>query len=332
MKKLRWGILSTARIAITKVIPAIQRSRHGHVVAIASRDPDKACRVATTQKVPNHYGSYEALLKDPRVDAVYIPLPNNLHVPWSMCALRAGKHVLCEKPLGLSHNDVQPLEAMAASYPQLTIAEGFMYRHHPQWHQVFHLIRGGSIGRVRSVDVHFTYRNLDPENIRNRPPMGGGALMDIGCYGISVSKWIFDEEPARIQSTMHRDPKFGTDMLTCIILAFPSGSSTITCSTQLQRHQQVTILGTRGCLTVPVPFNVRPDEETLIHCRSGSVAFTITTDPADQFARQSDHFAQAVRHNKQLLTTLSESCANMRVLDACATHASTMPAQAPAAR
>lgn len=330
MKKLRWGILSTARIATSKMIAAMQQSKHGQVVSIASRDRAKAKRFATTLNIPSYHGSYEGLLEDPQVDAVYIPLPNHLHVPWSMRALRAGKHVLCEKPLGLSWSDVQPLAEMSAGYPKLIVAEAFMYRHHPQWRQVLHLIKGGRIGQVRSVDVHFTYFNSDPDNIRNQVALGGGALMDIGCYGISVARWIFEEEPLHIESTMHRDPKFGTDILTFVRLDFPSGSATITCGTQLHRYQQVTILGTSGCITVPVPFNVRPDEQTAIHCRSRADALNITTDPADQFALQCDHFAQTVWHSRPLLTTLSESCANMRIMDACIECATQMPPKPPA--
>ena len=329
MKKLRWGILSTARIAVTKVIPAMQQSKHGQVVSIASRDPDNARRLATTLNIPNAYGSYEALLMDPSVDAVYIPLPNHLHVPWSMRALRAGKHVLCEKPLGLSYDDVEPLAEMSAGLPNLIVAEAFMYRYHPQWSQVLHLIRGGRIGQVRSVNVHFSYFNADPNNIRNQAAKGGGALMDIGCYGISVASWIFDEDPVQIDSTMYHDRQFGTDILTFVRLDYSSGSATITCGTQLHRYQQVTVLGTEGCLTVPVPFNVRTDEKTAIHCRSGTDALTITTDPADQFARQCDHFAQAVWHGRRLLIELSESCANMRIIDACVEHSSGRAAQAP---
>lgn len=322
MKKLRWGILSTARIAITKVIPAMQASRHGQVVSIASRDAARARRFGATLNIPNQYDAYEAVLEDPQVDAVYIPLPNHLHVPWAMRALRAGKHVLCEKPLGLDSNDVQSLADMASGYPRLKIAEAFMYRHHPQWRQVIHLIKGGKIGQVRSVNVHFTYFNADPENIRNQLSLGGGALMDIGCYGISVARWVFGDTPVGIEAVMHRDAKFGTDVLTFARLDFPLGSATITCGTQLHRYQQVTILGTEGCITVPVPFNVRPDEQTKIQCSNNSDQITIKTDPANQFSRQCDHFAQAVWHDRPLLTTLEESIQNMRIIDACVENAS----------
>lgn len=327
MKKLRWGILSTARIAVTKVIPAMQTSQICEVLAIASRNADKAHRVAANLNIPKPYGTYQALLKDPDLDAIYIALPNHLHVPWTMRALRAGKHVLCEKPLGLSHNDVASLLELSASFPNLIVAEAFMYRHHPQWRQVLHLIKGGKIGQVRSVDAHFTYNNVDPENIRNQAALGGGALMDVGCYGVSLARWIFGDHPINVNSTMYRDPEFGTDVLTCARLDFPTGSATITCGTQLHRYQHATILGTKGCITIPVPFNVRPDEETVIHCDCTEDRFTIRTNPADQFARQCDHFAQAIWNQRPLLTTLEESCENMRILDACVEHAYLAPTE-----
>ena len=325
MKKLRWGILSTARIAVTKVIPALQRSRHGQVVAIASRDLAMAKHFATALDIPQYRGSYKAVLEDPHVDAVYIPLPNHLHVPWAMRALHAGKHVLCEKPIGLDADDVKALVEMSAKWPRLKVAEAFMYRHHPQWSQVIHLIKAGRIGQVRSVDVHFSYFNSDPKNIRNQAALGGGALMDIGCYGISVARWVFGERPIKVAAAMHHHPDFGTDILTFARIDFPSGSATITCGTQLYRFQQVTILGTLGYIRIPVPFNIGPDESTTLQCRSNADLFDLTIRPADQFARQGDHFAQAIWKNRPLKTTLYEAWENMQTLDSCVAEADARP-------
>ena len=322
MKKLRWGVLSTARIALQKVIPAIQGSRFGEVVAIASRDPKSASRVAERLGIPTACASYDTLLQDKQVEAVYIPLPNHLHVRWAVRALEAGKHVLCEKPIAMSASDAKRLTAAAAQHPNLQVAEAFMYRHHPQWTLARSLVRQGRIGILQNVHVYFTYHNVDPSNIRNQLPLGGGALMDIGCYGISVARWLFERDPTRVSAVMKRHPEFQTDALTTFQMDFVSGTATVTCGTQSHRHQQVTLLGTEGRISLPLPFNAPPDEKMRVehvhlHDRNSHIL-----KAANQYAQQCDDFAEAVWSGKPLLTPLCDAIRNMRVIDACVASAS----------
>ncbi len=322
MKKLRWGILSTARIATQKVIPAIQSSRFGEVTAIASRDPGNASRIADQCGIPACCASYEALLQDDQVEAVYIPLPNHLHIRWAIRALSAGKHVLCEKPLAMSANDAERLVSASAKNPTLKIAEAFMYRHHPQWTLTRSLVRQGQIGALQNIHVYFAYHNVDPTNIRNQLALGGGALMDIGCYGISVARWLFGRDPIRVNAQMKRDPKFRTDVLTTFQMDFTSGTATVTCGTQSHRHQLVTVLGSKGRITLPLPFNAPPDQNMQAE-HEHDLGHTIhTLNAADQYALQCDHFAQAVWEDKPLLTPLGDAVRNMRVIDACVASAS----------
>ena len=251
MKKIRWGILSTAKIGVTKVIPAMQRGQHTEVVAIASRSADKARDTARRLGIPRFYGSYEALLLDPAIDAVYIPLPNDQHVPWSIRALDAGKHVLCEKPIGLTADEARQLREASRRHPRLKVMEAFMYRHHPQWRKTKELVAGGRIGRLRTINTLFSFYNDDPNNIRHNPAMGGGGLMDLGCYAISLSRWLFDAEPRRVMGWVQYDPQFEVDRLASAILEFGDGpetcgTATFTCSMQMAPFQQVEILGTEG--------------------------------------------------------------------------------------
>ena len=213
MDKIRWGVLSTANIGRQKVIPAIQRSQLGAVTAIASRDLARAKAAATELGIDKPYGSYQELLSDRNIDAVYIALPNHLHVRWSMRALSARKHVLCEKPIGLTVAEAEQLAGAAAAHPKLKVMEAFMYRFHPQWQAAQKLVREGRIGQLRTIHTHFSYYNDDPKNIRNQADIGGGALMDIGCYPVSLSRFIFDAEPQRVLGHIERDPALQIDRL-----------------------------------------------------------------------------------------------------------------------
>ncbi len=213
MTKIRWGVLSTARIGLNHVIPAMQQGTYCEVTAIASRDKQRADAVAQQAGIAKAYGSYAELLADPEVDAIYIPLPNEQHVPWSIESLEAGKHVLCEKPIALTADEAQTLVDAAARHPHLKAMEAFMYRHHPQWQRAKQLVADGAIGDLRTIQSFFAYANLDPTNIRNQADHGGGGLMDIGCYNISFSRFIFGEEPARVCSMVEYDPTFNTDRL-----------------------------------------------------------------------------------------------------------------------
>lgn len=316
MRKLTWGILSTAKIGLNKVIPALQRSQFGTVAAIASRDATKAASVAAALGIPRTHASYEALLADPAIDAVYIPVPNHLHVPLSLQALAAGKHVLCEKPLALTAAEAQQLADAARRHPHLKIMEAFMYRFHPQWIRARELVASGAIGDLRHVHSFFSYRNLDPANIRNRADLGGGALMDIGCYCVSFARTLFAAEPVRVVSLVDRDPTFGTDRLTSALLEFPRGSASLTCSTQLSPYQRANIFGTEGRLEIEIPVNAPPDQPTRLWLHRPSVATDEIVFPAvDQYTLQADAFARAVLDDTPVPTPLDDAVANMRVIE-----------------
>src|SRR5579871_4436419 len=256
MAKVRWGVLSTANIGVGTVIPAMQQCQFGELTGIASRDAQAAEQVARQFGFAKSYGSYEALLADPEIDAIYNPLPNHLHVPWSIKALEAGKHVLCEKPIAATEADAQPLFDAAKQYPTLKVMEAFMYRFHPQWQRTRELVRSGELGDLRAIQVFFSYFLDDPHNIRNRADVGGGALLDIGCYPISVARFLYDAEPRRVMAVAENDPQFQTDRLISGTLDFGSGNTMMfTCGTQLAPHQRVTVVGTKALIEIEIPFN-----------------------------------------------------------------------------
>ncbi len=316
MSKVRWGILSTAKIGVLKVIPAMQRGAHCEIVAIASRDVARAQAAAQTLGIPKAHGSYEQLLADADVQAVYNPLPNHLHVPWSIAALEAGKHVLCEKPIGLSAAEGQKLVDAAKCRPRLKVMEAFMYRHHPQWQRAQALVRQGGVGELRSIQSFFSYYNNDPKNIRNQAEIGGGGLFDIGCYAISLSRFIFEAEPRRVCATVEYDPEFGTDRMASAILDFERGTSTFTCGTQLAPYQRVNIFGTEGRIEIDIPFNAPPDRPcTMRHQRRDHVE-EIIVPTCDQYTIQGDLFSQAVLHDRPVPTPIEDAVANMRVIEA----------------
>lgn len=316
MEKVRWGVLSTAAIGLNKVIPAMQRAEHCAIVAIASRDLARAKSAAEKMGIPKAFGSYEALLADPQIEAIYNPLPNHLHVSWSIRALEAGKHVLCEKPIGLSAAEGQQLVDAAHRYPTLKVMEAFMYRHHPQWQRVRSIVREGGIGTLRTIHAFFSYFNEDPINIRNQPEIGGGALFDIGCYPISVSRFLFERQPNRVSAIADIDPRFKTDRLTSAILDFQTGSASFTCSTQLDPFQRVNICGTLGRIEVEIPFNAPPDRPTRIwHHARGNVE-EIVFPVCDQYGIQGVVFSAAVRNGTPMPTPIEDAVSNMRVIEA----------------
>lgn len=321
MSRIRWGVLSTARIATVKVIPAMQRGHHGEVAAIASRNEATARAAADTLGIPTAYGSYDALLADPSIDAIYNPLPNHLHVPWSIRALEAGKHVLCEKPLGLNVADAQRLVDAARAHPHLKVMEAFMYRFHPQWQHIHRLIRKGSIGSMQTVQSHFSYFNDNPADIRNQADIGGGGLLDIGCYCISLSRWLFEAEPQRVCASIDLDPQFGTDRLASAILDFGRGTATFTCSTQATPHQHAHIFGTKGRIEIDIPFTPLPDQAPrLWHHYSNEageqLAEEITLPSANQYTLQGDAFARAILDDTPVPTPLDDALGNLRVIEA----------------
>jgi predicted dehydrogenase len=320
MNKIRWGVLGAAKIARTKVIPAMQRAQEGEVTALASRSLETARAAAAALGIPKAHGSYEELLADPDIDAVYIPLPNHLHVPWSIKAAEAGKHVLCEKPIALSAEEARTLVA-ARDRTGVIIQEAFMVRTHPQWLAVREEVRGGRLGELRAIQMAFSYFNRDPQNVRNQAGIGGGGLMDIGCYPIVLSRFLFEAEPVRVIASMDRDPEFGTDRLTSALLEFPRGQSVFTCSTQLVPYQRTQVLGTRGRIEVEIPVNAPPDQPCRILFDDGRDALGTGIESrsfavCDQYALQADEMARLIREGGKPPIPLEDSVANMMVIDA----------------
>lgn len=316
MDKVRWGIMSTAEIGAKKVIPAMQNSTHCDIQALASLSLEKAKALATKLKIPRTFGSYEELLDCAEIDAVYIPLPNHLHVPWSIKALEAGKHVLCEKPIALSALEAQKLLDTSKKHPELKIMEAFMYRHHPQWQKARQLVASGKIGVLQTIQSFFSYYNTDPKNIRNMASIGGGGLMDIGCYTISLSRFIFDAEPQKVCGLMEYDPQFDVDRLTSAILDFGRGTSIFTCSTQLAPYQRVNIFGTRGRIEIEIPFNAPPDQPCKMWCQTQDQTEEISFPICDQYTIQGDLFSKAILNDTDVPTPLEDAVANMKVIDA----------------
>jgi len=314
--KVRWGVLSTANIGTGKVIPAMQLGKHCSITAIASRDLDRARAAADRLGIPKAYGSYEELLADPEIDAIYNPLPNHLHVPWSIRALEAGKHVLCEKPIALTAAEAQKLLDAARERPRLKVMEAFMYRHHPQWQRARQLVADGRIGELRTIQSFFSYYNADPANVRNVAEFGGGGLMDIGCYTISLSRFIFGSEPQRVCGIIEYDPQFKTDRLASGVLDFGRGTSTFTCATQLTPYQRVNIFGTEGRVEIEIPFNAPADRPCRMWHQFGGEIHEIVLDACDQYTIQGDLFSQAVLDDTPVPTPLEDAVANMRVIEA----------------
>jgi predicted dehydrogenase len=318
--KVSWGVIGVADIAMRKAIPAMQRGEWSEIAAIASRDLGRARQAADRLGIPKAYGSYEELLADPDVEAVYNPLPNHLHVPLSIKAAEAGKHVLCEKPISLTVEEARSLLAVR-DRTGMKIGEAFMVRTHPQWRKVLDLIEEGRIGRVRSVIGCFSYFNRDPKNIRNILEYGGGGLMDIGCYLIYTSRLVFGEEPRRVCGLIDYDRELRTDVMTSAMLDFPSGHCVFTCSTQFVPYQRVQILGTEKRIEVEIPFNAPPDKPCRIFVDdgadfSGRAAEVLEFEVCDQYTTQGDLFSQSIRQNTALPVPLEGSIRNMAVIEA----------------
>jgi predicted dehydrogenase len=325
--KIRWGVLGTAKIALTKVIPAMQRSPWCEIAAIASRDHTKAVETAERLHIPNSYGSYEELLADSSIEAIYNPLPNNLHVPFTIKAAEAGKHVLCEKPIAMNATEARTLIDVR-DRTGVRIQEAFMVRTHPQWLETRRLINAGKIGSLRAISGFFSYFNPDPANIRNQLELGGGALMDIGCYPINVSRFMYASEPTRVVSHIERDPTTGIDTLTTAMLDFPNGHSTFTCSTRLAPYQRTIFHGTEGRIEVLIPFNAPNDRPMQILLDtsddlSGQSAETIELPICDQYEIQGTLFSRAIRENREQAIPLEDSINNMKVIDAVFCSATT---------
>ena len=315
MSSIRWGVISTADIGMSKVTPAIQRGVNCDVVAISSRSFENASAAAERLSIPKAYGSYEELLAADDIDAVYIPLPNNMHAEWTFKAAEAGKHILCEKPLALSAAEAAEMAAACES-AGVKLAEALMYRHHPTWVEVSRLVTEGAIGHLQTVQSWFSYFNDDPTNIRNRVENGGGALMDIGCYNINSARMLFGDEPSRIEASVRRDPEMGIDILTSAILEFPGeGLATFTCSSRAEDDQRVHIVGTEGRIDIEIPFNIPPDLDTRIFLTNGGITETITFPPLDQYTIQAEIFAEAILTDSDVSVPISDAIDNMVVIE-----------------
>jgi predicted dehydrogenase len=317
---VRWGILGTAKIALEKVIPGMLGSSLANVVAIASRDIGKAQEAANRLGIPKAYGSYEELIDDPDIESIYNPLPNHLHVPWSIRAAEQGKHVLCEKPIGLTAREARDL-LEARDRTGVKIGEAFMVRTHPQWLKVKEIVGSGRIGELRLISGHFSYYRRDPGDIRSRVEWGGGALMDVGCYPITISRWLFGAEPEEVVGLVERDPDLEIDRLTSGMLRFEKGQATFSCATQLVPYQTMQIFGTTGRIAIEIPFNAPPRDECRIFVDdgsdlTGSAVETITFPAVDQYSVQADRFSEAIRGVGAVPVPLEDAMGNMAVIDA----------------
>jgi predicted dehydrogenase len=316
MRKIRWGILSTAKIGREKVIPAMQAGKLCDIVAIASGNKEQAKQVAARLNIPVVYDSYDQLLNDPQIEAVYIPLPNHMHVEWAIKALQAGKHVLCEKPIGLSSAEALRLLEASKQKPQLKIIEAFMYRFHPQWQRAKKMVEEGKVGELKTIQSFFSYYNTDGGNIRNQKEAGGGGMMDIGCYCISQSRFIFGKEPVSVLGNVEYDLTFQTDRLASGMLDFSTGTATFTCSTQLVPYQRVNIFGTEARLEIEIPFNAPTDKPTRIWLHRKDGIEEINFETADQYTIQCDLFSQAILNNGPVPTPLEDAVNNMKIIEA----------------
>jgi len=317
--KVRWGIISTANIGMAKVIPGIMKSAHSQVLAISSRELRAAQAAAQKLGIPRAYGSYEAMLADPEIDAIYNPLPNHLHVPLTIAAAKAGKHVLCEKPIAMNAQDAERLRECPTDR---IVTEAFMIRYHPQWHRAREIVRSGELGEVRAVRAVFSYYLDDPDNVRNIAEIGGGGILDIGCYPVTGTRFLLGAEPRRVVALVDRDPGFKTDRLASVIADFGEGRQlSFVCSTQAVGHQSIEVIGTRKRLEIVIPFNAPPDMPTALLVDAGatmdaSLARREIIPACDQYAEQAEAFALAVLNGQKLPYGMEDAIQNMRILDA----------------
>src|SRR6195256_4425071 len=315
--RVKWGVLGVAAIAAKKVIPGMQSGKRSEVAAIASRDAKKAEEAAGKLGISKAYGSYEALLADPEIEAIYNPLPNHLHVPWSIKAAEAGKHVLCEKPISSTVAEAKTLLA-ARDRTGVKIGEAFMVKTHPQWLRTQELVRTGAIGKLQSAMCVFSYFNRDPDNVRHKVEWGGGGLLDIGCYPITMSRFIFGGEPLRVAGALERDPDFRTDRLSSAIVEFPSGQSTFTCLTQGAYFQTMHFLGSAGRVQIEIPWNAPNDRPCRIFVGDlmGGAPKVEELPIVDQYTIQGDEFSRAIRGEREVPVPLEDAIANMAVIEA----------------
>jgi predicted dehydrogenase len=318
-RKVKWGVLSTAKIGTEKVIPAMQKGKLVEIVGIASRDRATAQEAAKRLGIAKIYATYDELIHDPEIEAVYIPLPNHLHAPWTIKAVEAGKHVLCEKPLAVSAAEVRRL-IRARDKAGVKVGEAFMVDTHPQWLKARELTRSSEFGNLRLITGQFAYNNRDPKNIRNIKEFGGGGIFDIGTYTIHGSRFVFGEEPKRVVALLETDPQMKIDRLTSVIMEFPSGHATFTCSTQIVPYQRMQFFGTKRRVEIEIPFNAPPDRKTRLFIDTGDLTGasleTIEFPVCNQYTIQGDEFSRAIIDDMPVAVGLEDSLANMQVIEA----------------
>ena len=316
---MNWGVLGVAKIAMGSVIPAMLGSEHYTVLGIASRDHERAKTAANKLSIPKTYGSYEALIADPEIDIVYIPLPNHLHFTYVLKCIEAGKHVLCEKPITLKSEEIEKL-IVARDKHHVKVGEAFMVKCHPQWIKAKELVQNGHLGKVGLVQGSFNYYNVDPANIRNVDTYGGGAMWDIGCYPVMTSRFVLGEEPLKVIGMMEKDQAFGTDRLSSVMMKFPSAQVVFSVSTQLTNHQRMTFMGDKQNLEVKIPFNAPKDQATQLTLNPGDILNNnnedIFLEVCDQYSLQAEAFSKAVKHDTAVPVSLEDALANTRVLEA----------------
>ena len=316
MKPVKWGVISTANIGLQKVLPAMLKSSEIELVAIASRNLKKAKAAAQQLGIPKAYGSYEEMLADPEIEAIYNPLPNHLHVPLTIAAVKAGKHVLCEKPIAITAKEAMQLRKLPKNK---LVAEAFMVRYASQWLETKARVKKGEIGEVRAIQVMFSYFNRDPKNVRNMAGIGGGGMLDIGCYPITIARYIFDGDPLRAAATIDNDPKFGVDRLAGGILEFSKGRHlTFTVSTQLAPYQRVHIMGTKGRIEIEIPFNAPPDKPNRIFVQGMEMneGEWVSLPVVDQYTQEAEGFGRAIRKKEKLAWGVEDAITNMKIIDA----------------
>ena len=314
-KKVKWGILGTATIATEQFIPALLKSAYGECYAVASRSSEKAKKTAEQFNMTAYYGAYQDLLEDNEVEAVYIPLPNHLHFEWAIKALRSGKHVLVEKPIAMSSLEAQELRHEAKKYPKLKVMEAFMYKFHPQWTKVKEMVTKGEIGKLKTIQASFSFFEDDPDSIVNKKEYGGGSLMDVGCYPISISRFLFDAEPHSVSAAIMYDSKLEVDILASAILEFEQGTTTFFSATQLVDNQQVKLFGTEGSIAFELPFNPPINFPAKIWLTKGSAKKELTFEICNQYTLQADAFSLAILQHAEVPFSLQDAINNMVVIE-----------------
>lgn len=324
--RMNWGVLGVAKIATEKVIPAMLGSENFNVLGIASRDHARAKSAADRLGLLKAYDSYDALIADPDIDIVYIPLPNHLHFTYALKCIEAGKHVLCEKPITLKSDEIKKLIA-ARNRHGVKIGEAFMVKSHPQWIKARELVLSGYLGKVKLVQGYFNYYNVDPQNIRNIDMYGGGAMWDIGCYPVMTARFVLGEEPTKVVALMEKDGEFGTDALSSVIMRFPSAQVVFSVSTQLSNSQRMIFIGDKQNMEIKIPFNAPNDQATQLIINSGNILQDnneeIYFDICDQYALQAEAFVRSIKNKTEAPVSLEEAWSNTRVLEAIFESAAT---------